>query len=239
MKKFVTLAVSVVLVLLVACGRPAPGSASSLQDVPLAQLIHQRAQAKEQSTLGTEILQMGSLDAREELIPITQKHLKALQKAKVLPEAMVEQIYPYLEGSLVMYIHSQDKLNCEMLSCDLGLGIVPPYYVNTFFDNTGGKVYGFSVSLPFAYPMDEAGRDAALQNYLSYLYLDAFGDWEKQPYSPPEDEIEDDYGDMAPFGSSYVSATAGLAANFVWRSTDGEYLYASFTLQVVGSGVQQ
>lgn len=221
------------VLLLAACGSTSSGvagGASSIQDVPLAELLHKRQQAKEDDALGVEFLVMGQAEGREELIPVTQNHLAQLQKAGVLPQEVYEQALPYLQGDLVTYIHTKDALGCETLSCNFGLGIVPPYYVNSYLDTASGKLYGFGASFPFIYPMDDAGREEVLKAYLAYTGLDAFGDWEKQPYAPDESADE---GMMAPYGVSYRSNTAKLEAKLYWHSTEVDFLFVNITLAVV------
>lgn len=174
-----------------------------------------------------------SKEGRDELLVITREKLADFVAAGILPTGFVDEILPYLAQESVNFTRNTDGENYDVLGCNFGMGVNPPFYVTHYYAVETGQAYLVDMSLPFIYELYNADFEAAAENLVAYLGLDVYDDWQLVPEKYLyQNEIREGFLNGS---RRFESQSAGLYTHAQWHP-DRERQNMVFTM---GLGILQ
>lgn len=154
------------------------------ENIPLAQALYTAEEIGYDSEINYQVRQ--SREAVGELLPRVVDYCYALAEAGALPYEVLD----YLHSEIftlpsLNFTHYYESRGVEVIHCNLGMGVSPPFYISFNIDLSTGLVVSALFQLPPKAPHLPAQTDALLEAWLAYLGLDAVKDW--QPIGAHED----------------------------------------------------
>ena len=195
-----------------------------VEDIPMVQALRNREEMNySYSENTTQYLSQQSKEEAVALLPRMYNYAQQLYEAGVIDTVLWEYMDYRFGTEGVNFTHWVNTAGFEGITCNFGLGTVPPYYIYIEVEIQTDKIVSIDMNLPsddiIPFMDMETTTEEQLNNFIAWLELDTVHDWAKDDYYWGGIGAYDSYSAALFSPSPMLSASSSRSSHHVPSTT--------------------